>query len=191
MSTIIYVLAILFAIAATVLAFIFIVPDKKRAKLPGILKSVHDLVNFKYLFVEKVLQALYIFSTALVLMLGFFMLFYVKQGVDYGWYKTDDVWYGGYGLLIMVLGPIAVRLAYEFTMMLILLVKNVIQINNKLKAQDGEVAADMFATPSFKAAAPAAPAAPAAEAEKAAFCPACGAKAGAGDFCAACGTKLK
>jgi len=112
------------------------VPDKKRAKLPGILKSVHDLVNFKYLFVEKVLQALYIFSTALVLLLGFFMLFYVKEGVDYGFYKTDDVWYGGYGLLLMLLGPVVLRLVYELILMFVLLVKNTMQINKKLPASE-------------------------------------------------------
>lgn len=66
--------AILFAIAATVLAFIFIVPEKRREKLNAFGKFLHDTCNFKYLVVEKLLQALYIFATSLVILNGFFML---------------------------------------------------------------------------------------------------------------------
>ena len=42
------------------------------------------------------------------------------------------------GLAITVLGPIALRLAYELLMMFILLVKNVIDINGKLKVEKEE-----------------------------------------------------
>ena len=42
-------------------------------------------------------------------------------------------WLGGYGFLLMVLGPIVARLIFEFLMMALLLVKNVISINNKLR----------------------------------------------------------
>lgn len=79
--------AILFAIAATVLAFIFIVPEKRREKLNAFGKFLHDTCNFKYLVVEKLLQALYIFATSLVILNGFFMLFQAPYGH----------WLGGYG----------------------------------------------------------------------------------------------
>ena len=69
------VAAIILAIAATVLAFIFIVPEKKREKLNAFGKFLHDTCNFKYLVVEKLLQALYIFLTAYFILQGFFMLF--------------------------------------------------------------------------------------------------------------------
>lgn len=38
-----YVFAVLAAIAATVLAFIFLVPEKRRAKLNGFGKFIHDI----------------------------------------------------------------------------------------------------------------------------------------------------
>ena len=53
------------------------------------------------------------------------------------------------GLLIAILGPVAVRILYEGIMLVIVLVKNVIQINRKLPENPKEEAA------------PAAPAAPA------------------------------
>ena len=64
------------------------------------------------------------------------MLFYVEEGYQGYYYSEPDTWYGGYGLLTMILGPIVIRLAYEFTMMFLLLIKHVIQINNKLKSQE-------------------------------------------------------
>ncbi len=51
------VFAVLAAIAAMVLAFIFLVPEKCRAKLNGFGKFIHDTLNFKYLIISKVLQA--------------------------------------------------------------------------------------------------------------------------------------
>lgn len=130
--------AALLAIAATVLAFVFIVPEKRREKLNAFGKFLHDTCNFKYLVVEKLLQALYIFSTALVILNGFFLLFQSVYGH----------WLGGYGILIMVVGPIVLRLLYELLMMMVLLVKNVIGINNKLKNQNGDTATgDVFAAP--------------------------------------------
>lgn len=200
------ILAVVVAIVATVLAFVFIVPDKKREKLNKFGKFLHDTVNFKYLIIEKILQALYIFATAYVILVGFFMLFYVQEGYYSYYYSTPSRWYGGYGLLVMILGPILVRLAYEFLMMTILLIKNVIQINNKMKSGNTEKA-DVFAAPRKEAyATPAAPAAPAAPATPAApvaaaapaapvapeqgFCTNCGAKLADGAaFCTNCGTK--
>ena len=182
------VIAIILAIAATVLAFIFIVPDKKREKLNKFGKFLHDTVNFKYLIVEKILQALYIFATAFVILLGFFMLFMV---VDTGWSTT---WMGGYGILTMLFGPIIIRLLYEFLMMAILLVKNVIKINNKLKNQNESSSdEDIFAAPSFPVpekapAAPVTPVAPAAPVAPPApkFCVKCGAALNAEGKCPNC-----
>lgn len=147
------VAAFILAIAATVLAFIFIVPEKKRAKLNGFGKFLHNTLNFKFLIIEKILQALYIFYTALIVLVGFFMLFVVTPSYSYyGYgYKSGGTWLGGYGILLMILGPIFIRIAFEFLMMVVLLIKNVISINNKLKNQNGgEGESDLFATPTVK-----------------------------------------
>lgn len=46
-----------------------------------------------------------------------------------------------YGLGIMLLGPLVLRVTYEFVMMAILLVQNVIDINRKMKAPAATAAA--------------------------------------------------
>lgn len=171
------------ALVATILAFVYIVPEKRRVKLNKFGKFLHDTVNFKFLIIEKILQALYIFATALVIFSGFFMLFYVQEGYTYhsyySTYTTPSIWYGGYGLLLMILGPIVIRLGYEFLMMAILLVKNVIQINSKLKSESKEGSEEQFKAPEMNQS----------ETAKVAFCPNCGTKMGDGAFCTKCGYK--
>ncbi len=127
---------IICAIAATVLIFIFILPEKKRERLPKIFKVVHDIFNFKSLMIEKIMKALYILSTLLCIFVGFFMLFAFE--IYNGYYYSSNMWYGGYGILLMLVGPIVVRLVFESIMMFILLVKNTIQINNKLGDNEKE-----------------------------------------------------
>ena len=137
------IIAVVLAIAATVLAFIFIVPEKRREKLNAFGKFLHDLCSFKFLVVEKILQALYIFSTAFIILYGVLQLFNVQR--DY--WTGASRWMGGTGLLCIIVGPIAVRLSYELMMMAILLVKNVISINRKLADETGSAGGDVFAAP--------------------------------------------
>ena len=122
MPTTMLIIAGVLALVATVLAFIYVVPEKKREKLGAFGKFLHDTCNFKYLMMEKILQALYIFTTAAVIIFGVLMLF----RTEYNYWTGDRIWMGGYGLLIIILGPIAIRLSYELMMMAILLLKNVI-----------------------------------------------------------------
>ena len=217
-SLVVPILCILMAIAATVLAFIFILPEKKRNKLPGFFRAIHDLFNFKYLVIEKVMQALYIFSTLFTVLYGFFSIFTSFEVTTYQVYdgysfytgnkvyhtETSYEWYGYTGILIMIFGPIVLRLMYEGVMLVILLVKNVIQINSKLKNQNEDAVSDsMFDLPKMPVkAAPAAPVAdeivteepvaeePAAEQPvqpRATFCTKCGTALDANGNCPNCG----
>lgn len=134
-SGVAYALGALVAIAATVLVYIFILPEDKKNTLPKFFQFAADLFNFKYLVLEKILKALYIFSTLACIGIGFFMLFSVTES-----------WYGGarytgyWGLVWILLGPVLVRLSYEGMMLVILLVKNTIELNNKITPQAGSAA---------------------------------------------------
>ena len=50
------IISFLLAIVATVLAFVFIVPEKRRETLNAFGRFLHDTFNFKYLIVEKTLH---------------------------------------------------------------------------------------------------------------------------------------
>lgn len=148
--TIFTILAVLVAIAATVLAMIFITPESKREKLGSLGKFIHDLCNFKFLIIEKILKALYIFSTVFIVVFGFLNLFNFYTN-----WNGDLRWGGLNGIAYMILGPIVIRLAYEITMLLVLLVKNTTAINNKIKG-DADNGDDIFTVkmPEKKAKAP-------------------------------------
>ena len=116
------IISIVAAFIATILLFILVLPDKKRANLNGFFKGIADIFNFRTLLIEKIVKFLYTFTTISAILFGFFMLFMQEFGRSLALY----------GLLVMFISPIAIRLLFEITMMAILLVKNVIEINNKL-----------------------------------------------------------
>ena len=117
----------------TVLAYKKVVPENKRADLKKFGRFLHDLFNFKFLIIEKFLQFAYIFTTIGCVCFGLSMIF----GFTYIEWNSEIScrWYGGFGLLIALVGPIILRLGYEAAMLFLLLLKNVMQINKKLKNQ--------------------------------------------------------
>ena len=132
-------------IVLTILAYKFIIPEKKRAGLNKLGQFLHDVFNFKFLIIEKVLQFFYVLATIACVCVGLSMIFGVTA---YEWRdKIYSEWYGLYGILTAVVGPFAIRLSYEIFMMGVLLVKNVMQINKKLKAQTED---EGYQAPSFK-----------------------------------------
>ncbi len=125
-------LGIFCAVAATVLLYIFILPEKKREKLPKVLKIVHDIFNFKDLMLEMILKALYVFSSVACVIVGVLMIFGFSIYTSSWSGDTYTTWYGGWGILLMIGGPIVLRLVFEAMMMFVLLVKNTIEINKKM-----------------------------------------------------------
>jgi len=135
-------IAFILAIVVTVLIFVFVLSKKREGNLKGFWAKLADFFNLKHLYIEKVLQVIYVFNTCLFELLGFAMLFKVQRD----WYGEGH-WMGGYGILIMILSPIVIRLTHELIMMGVLLVKNVMQINSKLKDQTEGDDVDIFKTP--------------------------------------------
>ena len=175
------VLALVLAVVATVLAFVVVLSKKGRESQNPFMKSLVNVCDFRSLIIEKILKALYIFSTSYVILKGVLGIF------DFGSYN--------YGLnlitsiLTAVLGPIFIRIVYELLMLTVILVKNVIQINNKLSKLTGDKTSNdvNFDTdlselkkyaPAPKApvapAAPATPAAPAVPTQQTVYCEKCG-----------------
>ncbi len=120
-------IAVVLAFVLTIIAFASLLPANKRKGLNGFALWLHDFLNFKVLFVEAILKFLYVFVT------GTEVIFCVLNMFN----KEFLRW-----LVIMVILLIATRITYELTMLTVILVTNVIQINNKLKGDAGNV--DMF-----------------------------------------------
>ena len=129
---VLWVLAALTAIAATVLFYIFIQPEKKAAKMPKFIRIIRDVLDMKDLYLEYALKALYVCGTLFCVICGIYMFFGFGPN-HYGGIR----WYGGYGLLLMLLGPVVLRLVFELILMFVLLVKNTMQINKKISTPEG------------------------------------------------------
>lgn len=125
------------AIALTVLAGIFILPEKRRAKNNKIFRILSDIFTFKDLLLGKIITYLYTFCTIACVVTGVLLLITVDY-YDSPWSGLNLYYRGGWGLIILVGGPIAVRILFEISMMFVLLVQNTISINNKLSAITGE-----------------------------------------------------
>ncbi|MBQ9096963.1 MAG: hypothetical protein IJY55_01025 [Clostridia bacterium] len=126
------VLAVLAALVCTILIFVMVLPENKRAGLNNFFKKVADIFNFKNLLLESILKFLYTISTLFVIFYGFFTLFSEVYG--------ESMFFAG--LATMVLGPIVIRITYERSIMFVLLVKNVIEINKKMYVSTGQKKAE-------------------------------------------------
>ena len=116
------IVSAILAIVAAVLLSIMVLPEKRRSGLNGFFKGIADIFNFKSLLIEKILRFLYVVLTIFAVLYGFFTMFMQSGG------EPQIL----SGLLTMIISPILIRLIFEGCLMVVLLVKNVIEINNKL-----------------------------------------------------------
>ena len=140
-------------VAAMVLLYLKVLPKKLDGVFNSkLLQFLHDYFNFKKLYVESVLKFIFALATiacivgGIVGVLASVFSFFggIVDAMDYGSWYFDMVVQGFFtgilsSLLLLAIGPVVVRLTYEFTMMFVLLVKNVMEINNKTKAEPCKV----------------------------------------------------
>ena len=142
------ILSIILTIVATILLYVKVLPKKLDGTFTNpFLQFVHNFFHFKKLYLEEVLKFLFTLATVACVVTGLLMMVSYQESYHYYSYS-----YGGYstkestflpGLLLTVCGPVVLRLTYESIMMFILLVKNVMDINQKLSgAQKIEPAAE-------------------------------------------------
>ena len=128
------VFSIVAAVVCTILLFVLVLPAKKYAGLNKFFKVVADIFNMRQLLIERILKALYVFLTLECIISGFFTLFYVESSQSI-WGPSSTKWHGLEGLVLMIFGPIVIRVIFEFMMLIIKLVENTNEINKKIPAQ--------------------------------------------------------
>ena len=133
-------LGIIIAIVLTIVLYKKVMPKKLDGTFSEPFQQrLHDYFHFKRLYLEDVMKFLFAFATVACVVCGALLL--ISQN-PHGYYSKYSGWHAestfGYGLALLLGGPISLRLAYEGIMLFILLVKNTIDINNKLQACDNE-----------------------------------------------------
>ncbi len=135
------IIGIVLAVAATIFICVRVLPKKYDGRLDSkFLQFMHDFFNFKTFYIEALTKFIFVLLTCLCIFVGFLLMFGKFEYYGYfGMTFTQSTFL--YGLGIMLLGPLVLRVTYEFVMMAILLVQNVIDINRKMKAPAATAAA--------------------------------------------------
>lgn len=134
-------------IALTLFIFFWLMPKWRDGTFGNkVLQFFHDYFNFKTFYIETVLKFIFVFLTCLCIVGGFLLLVWpmFEEYLDF----TSELFFSALG--VMILGPILIRLAYEFTMMFVLLVKNVIELNNKTKGEGKPAPAPAPQAPAYQ-----------------------------------------
>ena len=129
-ATIVFIISALVSLVCSILVWALVMPEKKRPTLNAFFTFVSDVFNFRSLLIEKILKFTYLLLTLFAILFGF-CAFVVSISINDG--RAALI-----GLLVMILGPIALRLIYELSMMAVILVKNVIELNNKMSLSSND-----------------------------------------------------
>lgn len=131
------ILLFILTIAATIAAYILVIPERRRPYLNPFWSWVRDFLNMRHLYLERILRGLYVYSTIFTLIMG------IGAGVitPFALVGSD----AGFGtvLLSLVVGLIAgalltalllflIRIGYENVMLKVSLTDAAKCINEKL-----------------------------------------------------------
>lgn len=121
--------AIVAVLATVFFGILFIgVNKEKRWENSRFGSFLYDTINFKSLLIDKIMKVLYIFLNCFCIMAGVILFFFGIYFVI-----AEGSWAPlGISLLMIIVGPIALRIVYEVLMMGIMLVQNVVEINRKM-----------------------------------------------------------
>lgn len=110
------IISAILAIVGGITAYVMFVSQKKEKKFSGFVDWLHDFLNFKNFFIEIILKVLYLI-TAIYITLG-----------SFSFIRTSVASF----FLMLIIGNIIARVSYEMLLMLITIVKNTTEINEKL-----------------------------------------------------------
>ena len=112
------VIAFIIAIAAGIMIYFMFVKDNKPVSEK--LQKLKDLLDFKTILIEPILKIVYIIATVFIILFSF------------GLISLNFVSF----LMVLILGPIAIRIVYELMMINIMIWKNTKEINDNIKAKN-------------------------------------------------------
>lgn len=113
------IVSVVVALAGTVAAAVYFFGPQKRARLSGLMLKISAHINFEHFIIPLILKFLYVFSALFLVIYGLVTIF-----------TSSFI----YGLLMMVLGPIVIRIAYELVMMLASIHDGIRETNRLLRS---------------------------------------------------------
>lgn len=173
------VLGLVIGVIGAFVIFFWFMSRKNEDHFTGRLKKAYDFLHFRFYIIEGILKFCYVLMASVCTTVGVFL--------------TVSIVAIGPGMLLLVVGNLIVRIAYEFLLMLVLACKHLGEINQKIEDTRPETIQEAEAEEIKKLPAELIEEAAAGteEAKEDCYCPNCGAKCSQGyTYCNMCGTKL-
>lgn len=136
------------AVVLTALLLVLVLPKQKDGHLPAFFQLLYDLFTPKALMIEKLLQVLYVFLNCLTVLFGIAIFF---NGFFAGFGRIV------LGLVILVVGPVLLRVIHELLLLAVMQVKATREINQKLDRLTGAATAGSRAAQGTETQTPPAP----------------------------------
>ncbi len=116
-SSVVAIVALICAIVGSILVFVLFLRKENESKYTGFVKWLYDFLQFNKLTIDIILRFTYLFLAILITVMSF------------GLISTSFLGF----LLTLILGNLVLRVVYEFSMLVILIHRNVRELNEKTK----------------------------------------------------------
>jgi hypothetical protein len=116
-SSVVAIVALICAIVGSILVFVLFLRKDNESKYTGFVKWLYDFLQFNKLTIDIILRFTYLFLAIFITVLSF------------GLISTSFLGF----LLTLILGNLVLRVVYEFSMLVILIHRNVRELNEKTK----------------------------------------------------------
>ena len=115
-SSIWVIISLILAIVGGILIYFLFLSKKNEGKFKGFVAWLYDFLSFKKMFMEALLKITYLIVALFITLSSFALI------------GTSFLSF----LLTLVIGNIAARVVYEFSLLLLVITKNTTEINDKL-----------------------------------------------------------
>ena len=116
-SSVVAIVALICAIVGSILVFVLFLRKDNESKYTGFVKWLYDYLQFNKLTIDIILRFTYLFLAIFITVMSF------------GLISTSFLGF----LLTLILGNLVLRVVYEFSMLVILIHRNVRELNEKTK----------------------------------------------------------
>ena len=114
------IVALILAIVGGILVYFLFLSKKNEGKFTGFLGWLYDFLSFKKMFLETLLKITYLILAIYITLASFAVI------------GTNFLAF----LIMLVFGNLAVRIVYEFSLILLVICRNTTDINKKLSGKD-------------------------------------------------------
>lgn len=109
-------IAVLVAIILGIVLYFTFLRKENEGKYTGWKETVYNFFNFNKFYTEEIMKLLYVMLTAAFTVIGIFMLFINLTT----------------GLILLVVGNVALRVSYEMIMMFVILCRKTVSMDKKM-----------------------------------------------------------